>query len=113
MRRATCSSGGTAGKEVSWWRISVDACGAHVLSLRLFEGRQTNTWLWVSFRTNVPYPAAISFNTFGILSPGNRRPSWSPSRTGRLHAVLPPNRSISVSYTHLRAHETDSYLVCR
>src|SRR5665647_3842272 len=25
----------------------------------------------------------------------------------------PPQASASVSYTHLRAHETDSYLVCR
>src|SRR5664279_1004953 len=30
-------------------------------------------------------------------------------RTGHTEAVL----VVSVSYTHLRAHETDSYLVCR
>ena len=27
--------------------------------------------------------------------------------------VMPNEDFISVSYTHLRAHETDSYLVCR
>ena len=27
--------------------------------------------------------------------------------------VIPELKTISVSYTHLRAHETDSYLVCR
>ena len=26
---------------------------------------------------------------------------------------VPKHKLISVSYTHLRAHETDSYLVCR
>src|SRR5665647_3624198 len=35
-----------------------------------------------------------------------------------IHARLDPrpddgNRDVPVSYTHLRAHETDSYLVCR
>src|SRR5665647_111073 len=38
--------------------------------------------------------------------------------TGANHVIAPeyPNASraiLSVSYTHLRAHETDSYLVCR
>src|SRR5665647_3800631 len=32
---------------------------------------------------------------------------------GTLVALRPPKRIASVSYTHLRAHETDSYLVCR
>src|SRR5665647_3981881 len=29
------------------------------------------------------------------------------------HDYTPTSTSITVSYTHLRAHETDSYLVCR
>src|SRR5665647_1232773 len=32
---------------------------------------------------------------------------------GIVHKTLLPTYDISVSYTHLRAHETDSYLVCR
>src|SRR5665647_1621121 len=38
----------------------------------------------------------------------SRRPHHSPNRTDpELEGLIP------VSYTHLRAHETDSYLVCR
>src|SRR5680860_1581311 len=38
-------------------------------------------------------------------------PWWEePVDRGRTHAAVAPG---SVSYTHLRAHETDSYLVCR
>src|SRR5665647_3673973 len=29
------------------------------------------------------------------------------------HPVMTSERATAVSYTHLRAHETDSYLVCR
>src|SRR5680860_1920269 len=35
------------------------------------------------------------------------------SHPGRTAAVLHWRRPYPVSYTHLRAHETDSYLVCR
>src|SRR5664279_5663502 len=38
----------------------------------------------------------------------------SPGRTVRIHEPKDCHTSVgSVSYTHLRAHETDSYLVCR
>src|SRR5680860_365067 len=47
--------------------------------------------------------------TFGqlVLSNfGHTGPQVSKDRVTRVHQVIP------VSYTHLRAHETDSYLVC-
>ena len=31
----------------------------------------------------------------------------------RIGIVVNPDAGLAVSYTHLRAHETDSYLVCR
>src|SRR5680860_1837794 len=37
----------------------------------------------------------------------------SASRTSAVFPLVPVSRCASVSYTHLRAHETDSYLVCR
>src|SRR5680860_966789 len=42
--------------------------------------------------------------------------AWAaPHRSSPRHwpGSGPPSRCASVSYTHLRAHETDSYLVCR
>ena len=39
--------------------------------------------------------------------PGEVIGSAGPTTSGRMDAMSP------VSYTHLRAHETDSYLVCR
>src|SRR5664279_5119736 len=36
-------------------------------------------------------------------------PAWKPARGMDRSSV----RHVPVSYTHLRAHETDSYLVCR
>src|SRR5680860_1280218 len=40
------------------------------------------------------------------------RPGRVPGRTRAERAIRRPDRR-AVSYTHLRAHETDSYLVCR
>ena len=34
-------------------------------------------------------------------------------RTDETHSITMPEIIDAVSYTHLRAHETDSYLVCR
>src|SRR5665647_1537277 len=39
-----------------------------------------------------------------------RQPKCSYKIPGAKEPMVPPR---SVSYTHLRAHETDSYLVCR
>src|SRR5665647_1409427 len=39
--------------------------------------------------------------------------SASGSRNAPITVVCCRRRAMSVSYTHLRAHETDSYLVCR
>src|SRR5680860_1781129 len=50
------------------------------------------------FRCPPGVNGTVSANTVS-LSPGNR--------------CVTKNGCISVSYTHLRAHETDSYLVCR
>src|SRR5680860_1743285 len=42
---------------------------------------------------------------------------WATFRRGHRHLIVPDqsfwHRLLPVSYTHLRAHETDSYLVCR
>src|SRR5665647_3024898 len=35
------------------------------------------------------------------------------NRTSQSSVVMPDGSIVPVSYTHLRAHETDSYLVCR
>src|SRR5680860_144438 len=48
---------------------------------------------------------------FPGLTPGNDRPAPEPEAL-RSHG-LPHVDIRAVSYTHLRAHETDSYLVCR
>src|SRR5665647_3012592 len=46
------------------------------------------------------------------LEPGGGPKPWVPRRLARLHPPEErPKRLIPVSYTHLRAHETDSYLV--
>src|SRR5665647_3820362 len=41
------------------------------------------------------------------------RPSTFFTVSGRNATVIHPHSFRPVSYTHLRAHETDSYLVCR
>src|SRR5665647_2654925 len=38
---------------------------------------------------------------------------WNPDNISERDIPFIPSRVITVSYTHLRAHETDSYLVCR
>src|SRR5665647_3923268 len=45
---------------------------------------------------------------------GGRYPAV-PAMSACMSPLVPPrsHRSNAVSYTHLRAHETDSYLVCR
>src|SRR5664279_627170 len=40
-------------------------------------------------------------------------PPEAVSQMRSTSSMRPPRRHWSVSYTHLRAHETDSYLVCR
>src|SRR5680860_274373 len=42
-------------------------------------------------------------------------PTYLPGHTRDRHGIemSPWDRTRTVSYTHLRAHETDSYLVCR
>src|SRR5665647_1646709 len=46
---------------------------------------------------------------------GLGRRAWRPLSSSTVHDLEPPVRGTgaAVSYTHLRAHETDSYLVCR
>src|SRR5665647_3894490 len=38
---------------------------------------------------------------------------FGPKRRGISHQFGSADKTEAVSYTHLRAHETDSYLVCR
>src|SRR5680860_759421 len=40
-------------------------------------------------------------------------PDITPLAPGAVYTLLSNTIAIPVSYTHLRAHETDSYLVCR
>ena len=49
-------------------------------------------------------PEFIEGDVFRIIVPLNEEYSYDNTRDGSIDAV---------SYTHLRAHETDSYLVCR
>src|SRR5680860_848793 len=67
----------------------------------------------------------VRLHPLGHGEPGPRAPSWTAgpvrpttqartgagSRTGQGPGPGPSDRATPVSYTHLRAHETDSYLV--
>eukprot|EP00658_Telonema_sp_P-2_P068735 TRINITY_DN57702_c0_g1_i1.p1 TRINITY_DN57702_c0_g1~~TRINITY_DN57702_c0_g1_i1.p1 ORF type:complete len:110 (-),score=1.30 TRINITY_DN57702_c0_g1_i1:48-377(-) len=43
----------------------------------------------------------------------SRRPSWDTASTKVFSYDSPGGSDVSVSYTHLRAHETPEHLVCR
>src|SRR5664279_3854814 len=65
-----------------------------------------------------PMPQAgdqVSFDLLAQARPAN--PGAVPQSSGgqqfKLNGPGPHKGDWSVSYTHLRAHETDSYLVCR
>src|SRR5680860_1660458 len=77
------------------WRYTyVNAAAGQLL------GREPEVLIGRHVWTEFPTPLDIRCG-----SPTRPRcPSSAPS---------PSNRSTTVSYTHLRAHETDSYLVCR
>src|SRR5665647_3873670 len=54
-------------------------------------------------------------STFALIGRSGS-PTWSAAlkpANGRRYQGCSGSASRSVSYTHLRAHETDSYLVCR
>src|SRR5665647_3815611 len=59
--------------------------------------KRSGTGCWISMRAST------------------RRCSRPPRACASSMSATPPSwtASMSVSYTHLRAHETDSYLVCR
>ena len=50
----------------------------------------------------------LSYFLFSCKEGGGGRRSALPPVSGSTNELL-----VAVSYTHLRAHETDSYLVCR
>src|SRR5664279_4451592 len=63
-----------------------------------------------------PPPHTLSMSSCPYLYPSYQKPLASGTLSPSLHHPSSPRDqtiSISVSYTHLRAHETDSYLVCR
>src|SRR5664279_3240111 len=68
------------------------------------------------------WPSGMSTSIFcrlWVLAPrtssapdGARRDGFKDARSSRCRPVSVPLARSPVSYTHLRAHETDSYLVC-
>src|SRR5664279_5412228 len=56
-------------------------------------------------------PAYFTSNDLARSWP--RPPNPSTRKVSKSALFLPALYSVTVSYTHLRAHETDSYLVCR
>src|SRR5665647_1122389 len=73
---------------------------------------RTDQYLKTSAKTSPAYSIAILLRARpGRLSPairGSMRCAFTASRIG-----CGIGTCVAVSYTHLRAHETDSYLVCR
>src|SRR5665647_432332 len=61
------------------------------------------------FRTVGVVPSALA--VLACFTPSMNSVGWSLSQEA--YAVPDRPGTTSVSYTHLRAHETDSYLVCR
>src|SRR5664279_5993908 len=82
-----------------WWRpLSVSRPYFPLRNTNLASGPPLGqTSCRASKRCPRPHPL--------LQGPRDRRP---PSAAG----TAPDPRAIPVSYTHLRAHETDSYLVC-
>src|SRR5665647_1235856 len=82
--------------------------------------RVTVAKLWYSpvklpVRTMPQLPHRITSTSSNVVNPASHRPpSWrsSVARRRQSDSISAPVSSRSVSYTHLRAHETDSYLVC-
>src|SRR5680860_1700773 len=64
------------------------------------------------YKRQVSPDCAAHTNTATPTLPSHAAQAHHCPETGR-ESVPPPQGSIPVSYTHLRAHETDSYLVCR
>src|SRR5665647_1191912 len=63
--------------------------------------------------TTNPPPRTISQRTPEILSHGASGSSGCSCTNTSFGHLSRPDTYATVSYTHLRAHETDSYLVCR
>src|SRR5665647_190879 len=83
---------------------------AETFDLLLFVADQFSSF-FLYFTSDVFYnPFDLIFVHYHIPS---SKLTGSPCENSRLNVLLPPFCTITVSYTHLRAHETDSYLVCR
>src|SRR5680860_1804025 len=62
---------------------------------------------WLMFR--IPSPLPLSCKGSGLLLPSKIKLEINQRRILLLKVIYLPYRLRAVSYTHLRAHETDSY----
>src|SRR5665647_1545668 len=82
-----------------------DATGFKMLNWQLYTSTDMVNW--------TDHGMAASLKMFSWATDNG---AWAPqcvARNGKFYMYCPVNRKIgsTVSYTHLRAHETDSYLV--
>src|SRR5665647_1885022 len=87
---------------------------AHTMTsrLRLFGQSSSSTASGVYDPAMIRKMLVWSSRRSAAVTLGDQRPRWSPRVTAALRRLDHTN-IFPVSYTHLRAHETDSYLVCR
>src|SRR5665647_1253573 len=74
-----------------------------------------NYWREVLYNMDLigAYENGIAFGNISMRIIGGNQFIITGSATGEIPELEPGHYIKAVSYTHLRAHETDSYLVCR
>src|SRR5665647_196080 len=106
--------------EVSTHPQYASECGAPEAGCRMTTASAPIAWsVWAVSLSDSPLETLEPFAAKLMTSADNRLAAVSKeirvrveSSKNRFTTVL-PRRVGTVSYTHLRAHETDSYLVCR
>src|SRR5665647_3942084 len=86
------------------WPEASRTTGSARATMPAWRQKDRSSWMMLSWRRVAPvrFSRLHEWKWVGVISSLHTHLAGRPGRHGR-----------SVSYTHLRAHETDSYLVCR